>query len=235
MRLALLLAAAGIAGAACDRAHVPGPSPLTITVLAFGDSITEGQNGDPPAGLCGQLLCVDVPNAYPTLLASRLQTAYVGGTITMVNAGRGGEPAIGQGETRLPAEIASSHPGALTLLHGTNDAIGGQSPAAITQALRNMIRSARSSGVTYVVVSTLLPQRPGGNPPRGTAAAAIPGINDAIRPMVTAEGAVLVDAYASFVGHETTYLASDGLHVTPGGNQVLSQLFFQGLSQALGR
>jgi lysophospholipase L1-like esterase len=229
------VAALGVAATACERAHLPGPSPITLTILAFGDSITEGQNGDPPPGTCGQLLCVDVPNAYPTLLLSRLHTANPGSTITVVNAGRGGEPAIGLGEARLPMEIAAARPNALTLLDGTNDAIGGQTPAAIAQALRNMIRSARTAGVTHVVVSTLLPQRPGGTPPRGTAAAAIPGINDAIRPMVTSEGAILVDAYASFVGHETTYLANDGLHVTPTGNQVLSQLFFQALSQALNR
>ena len=233
-RLPLLVAALAVAAPACTRAHLPGPTPLTLTVLAFGDSITEGQNGDPPPGTCGQLLCVDVPNAYPTLLLSRLTSAYTG-TISVVNAGRGGEPAIGQGEARLPVEIAATRPNALTLLDGTNDAIGGQSPAAIATALRNMIRSARSAGVTYVLVSTLLPQRPGGTPPRGTAAAAIPGINDAIRPMVASEGAILVDAYAAFVGHETTYLANDGLHVTPSGNQVLAQLFFTALSGAAGR
>ena len=233
--MTLLVAALGLAASACERAHLPGPTPLTLTVLAFGDSITEGQNGDPPPGACGQLLCVDVPNAYPTLLLSRLNTSYPGGEITVVNAGRGGEPAIGLGEARLPVEIAAAHPQALTLLDGANDAIGGQSPAAIATALRNMIRSARSAGVAHIAVSTLLPQRPGGTPPRGTAAAAIPGINDAIRPMVTSEGAILVDAYAAFVGRETTYLANDGLHVTPAGNQVLSQLFFQALAQAINK
>jgi lysophospholipase L1-like esterase len=235
VRTVLLLAALAGATAACERAHGAAPSAITLTVLAFGDSITEGQNGDPPPGACGQLLCVDLPNAYPTLLLSRLETTYTGSAITVVNAGRGGEPAIAQGEARLPAELSAANPDALALLHGTNDAIGGQTPAAIAQALRNMIRTARSQGVTHIIVSTLLPQRPGGTPPRGTAAAAIPGINDAIRPMVTNEGAILVDAYASFVGHETTYLANDGLHVTPAGNQVLSQLFFQALIQALNR
>ena len=235
MTRTLLFVALSIAAAGCERAHIPGPTPLTLTVLAFGDSITEGQNGDPPPGACGQLLCVDVPNSYPTQLLSRLTAAYAGGEITVVNAGRGGESAIGLGEARLPVEIAAAHPQALTLLDGTNDAIGGQSPAAIATALRNMIRSARTAGVVHIAVSTLLPQRPGGTPPRGTAAAAIPGINDAIRPMITSEGAILVDAYAVFVGHETTYLGNDGLHVTPAGNQILSQLFFQALSQALNK
>ena len=43
------------------------------------------------------------------------------------------------------------------------------------------------------------------------------------------------DRNGVFVGHETTYLANDGLHVTPAGNQILSQLFFQALSQALNK
>jgi len=33
----------------------------------------------------------------------------------------------------------------------------------------------------------------------------------------------------------TMYLGNDGLHVTPAGNQILSQLFFQALSQALNK
>ena len=51
--------------------------------------------------------------------------------------------------------------------------------------------------------------------------------------MVTSEGATLVDAYSAFLGHETTYLANDGLHVTPTGNQVLAQTFFNAMRSAI--
>ena len=216
---------------ACTRAHVLRPSPFTLDIVAFGDSITEGQNGDAPPGLCGQLLCIDVPNAYPTVLAGNLADGYPHGTIDVVNAGLGGEPAIGAGESRLPGVLATHSPQALLLLHGTNDLLANRPPADIATAIRNMIRTARSSGVTYVFVGTLLPQRAGGTPPRGTAGALVVPANNAIRPVVAAEGAILVDTYGAFVGNETTYLANDGLHVTPTGNRVIASLFFALLSQ----
>jgi lysophospholipase L1-like esterase len=232
--LAVLSAMLVLVGA-CDRAHLPRPSPpFSLTVLAFGDSITEGQNGDPPPGLCGQLQCIDLPNAYPTLLAGRLEEAYPTSPITVVNAGRGGEPAIGVGEARLPMELAAHQPDALLLLMGTND-LGPATPAEIASALRRMIITARNAGVTHILVSTLLPQRPGGTPPRGGSFEKVAPANEAIRPMVAAQGAILVDAYAAFAGNEALYLANDGLHVTPLGNHVLANLFFNGLQAALGQ
>ncbi len=203
-------------------------------MLAFGDSITEGQNGDPPPGLCGQLLCIDVPNAYPTILAGLLEDAYPSAVITVVNAGRGGEPAIDVGEARLPIDLAAHRPDVLLLLMGTND-LGPATPAEIAAALRRMILSARSAGVPHILVSTLLPQRPGGTPPRGESFEKVAPANDAIRPMVTFQGAVLVDAHAAFVGQETVLLANDGLHVTPQGNVVLANLFFHALQAVLGQ
>jgi lysophospholipase L1-like esterase len=181
------------------------------------------------------LLCVDVPHAYPTVLGAMLESSYPQSTTSVFNAGLGGEPAAGQGEARLPTVLAAQNPQVLLLLDGTNDLLGGQAAAipTIVNALRNMIHSARSMGVQYIFVSTLLPQRPGGTPPRGTASAFVAQANDAIRPMVTSEGAALVDAYVAFLGHETTYLANDGLHVTPTGNQVLAQTFFNAMKAGI--
>ena len=231
-RVLLLLSGTLIAvSLACTRAHILKPSPFTMTIVAFGDSITEGQNGDPPPGLCGQLLCVDVPHAYPTVLNSKLDIGYPQGTITVVNAGLGAEPAIGAGEARLPGVLAAYHPDVLLLLHGTNDLLSQRTPTEISTALANMIRTARAAGVTYIFVGTLLPQRAGGTPPRGTAGALVVPTNNAIRPMVASEGAILVDTYAPFAGQETTYLGNDGLHVTPLGNQTLAQWFYTALVQ----
>ena len=229
-RIVTVLLAFGVV--ACDRVS-SGPTPLLIKILAFGDSITEGQNGNPPAGPCGQLLCIDLPNAYPTVLIGLLDDAFRRRSFAIVNAGIGGEPAVGIGEARLPHALASYSPEILLLLHGTNDLLGGQSPANISNALRNMIRTAKTQGVPHIFVSTLLPQRPGGTPPRGTASAFVVPANNAIKPMIASEGAVLVDGYAAFVGHESTYLANDGLHLTPLGNEVLAELFFQAIDAAV--
>jgi lysophospholipase L1-like esterase len=44
--------------------------------------------------------------------------------------------------------------------------------------------------------------------------------------MVAAEGAVLVDSYGKFVGHEAEYVNVDGLHLRPAGYQALADSFF---------
>ena len=207
------------AGAACE-VHSPKPSPFTLHTVAFGDSITEGQNGDAPPGLCGQLLCVDVPHAYPTVLGVMLESSYPESTTSVFNAGLGGEPAVGQGEARLPTVLSAQHPQALLLLDGTNDLLGGQAAA-----IPNLVDRAEKHdphGALRWACSTFSSARScrSGRVERrrrGTAAAFVAQANDAIRPMVTSEGAALVDAYTAFVGHETTYLANDGLHVTPTG------------------
>ena len=50
--------------------------------------------------------------------------------------------------------------------------------------------------------------------------------NFQIRQMAAVEGAVLVDAYDAFFGKEAVLIMSDGLHLTPAGNEVLAQTFY---------
>jgi len=44
--------------------------------------------------------------------------------------------------------------------------------------------------------------------------------------MARAEGAILVDPYPVFVGHESEYVADDGLHLRRAGYQALADTFF---------
>ena len=52
---------------------------------AYGDSLTEGQNGIPPF-----FTFIDTPNAYPTKLLARLDETFPGQGIVVINRGQSG-------------------------------------------------------------------------------------------------------------------------------------------------
>lgn len=215
------------------------PNQSSVTkYVAFGDSFTEGQNGRAIAGR----RIVDVPNAYPTKLQSLLNLEYPGQSITVGNFGVGGERVEDGVRSRLPGILSQQRPGALLLLDGYNNLLAacdfripGSANSAecvseiqrVTDQLREAIRLAKGAGVTYVFVSTLTPPGPqSGQFDRRIAPAAIVQANAKIAPAVRAEGAVLVDPYPLFLGHEAEYVAEDGLHLRPAGYQVLADTFF---------
>jgi lysophospholipase L1-like esterase len=220
-------------------------TPLLVSVtkyVAFGDSLTEGQNGR--VGLRGARV-VDVPNAYPTRLQSLLNLEYPGQGITVPNYGRGGEPIDNVAIGRLQTTLASEKPGALLLLHGYNNLLASCGPeksntAACTQAIsdvvfgiRDMIRVGHRAeyGVKYVFVSTLTPPGPylGIGNDRRIANDAIVRTNTGVANTARAEGATLVDTYPTFVGHEAEYVDQDGLHLRPAGYQALADSFFSAI------
>jgi lysophospholipase L1-like esterase len=212
---------------------------LTLAVtrfLAFGDSFTEGENGQ--TALLGSPI-VDVVNSYPTKLQALLNGAFSGAPIAVTARGVGGETAEA-GLARLPGVLATERPGALLLLEGYNN-LTGPCPAGsavtsacataittVVTALRGDIRLALASpGVRFVFVSTLTPSGPvTGTSDRRIAANAILQANDLLVPMIRAEGATLVDPHPLFLGHESQYVGADGLHLRPAGYQVLAETFF---------
>ena len=89
------------------------------------------------------------------------------------------------------------------------------------------MRNARAHGVRYIIVSTLTPPRKATGPrDRAIDIRAIQETNAKLMAMVTSENALLVDAYAAFLGREATLVGDDGLHLTAEGNQVLAGLFY---------
>jgi lysophospholipase L1-like esterase len=204
------------------------PTPTSIVVkshtigltniVAFGDSITAGENGlsgqpafvAPPT--CPEPLpdasalriqsaarpqSIDLPNSYPTLLLNML-TANFTQAITMDNRGWPGE-ATGQGVTRLSCVLAVDHPDTLLLLEGINTlAQGDFSQTAIAQTvndLRTDIQNAHAAGVSFIFVGTLLPTGncdPTHSTCNGTKSD-IPSINaanDGIRSMVSSQSSL---------------------------------------------
>lgn len=229
--------------ATCSFAVTLSATALSATkFVAFGDSVTEGQNGR----IAGGMRVVDLPSAYPTKLQSLFDFEFPGQGITVVNEGKGRE-SLEVGVKRLPGILASQHPDALLLLDGYNDLASckpGQTtlPRCLTaigvvvNKLRECIQIAHDPryGVRYIFVSTLTPPGPVSGPnDRRRDAGAIAETNARLRPMVPAEGAILVDPYPQFLGHEAEYVDIDGLHLRPAGNEVLARMFFSAIKAAI--
>lgn len=221
---------------------------LTIGVtkyLAFGDSVTEGQNGL-PLGL--PLEFIDPVNSYPTKLQALLEGAFPGQGVTVLNRGIGGEPAQ-DARIRLPGVLAQDRPGALTIIDGYNNLLAAcktRDVSSVTPqcaaevevsvgALREMVRIARNAGVAHVFVGTVTPSGPHIPPvnDRRLLPAAVDLLNAKIRLQIPNEGGIVVDLYARFLGHEAEYNGPDGLHILPAGNQAIAEAFFAAIKTAV--
>lgn len=216
-------------------------TPLLLSVtkyVAFGDSLTEGENGR--ALFLGRGF-IDPTATYPVNLQALLNTEYPGQSITVPNHGNSGD-SVEDGLRKLPGVLGPEHPGALLLLMGYNNLLFPCAPGLsntsecaqkisdVASGIREMIRIARRPeyGVKYIFVSTLTPPGPylGGGHDRRIANDAIVRTNTGITSMVRSEGATLVDTYPRFIGHEAEYIDQDGLHLQPAGYHALAESFF---------
>ncbi len=196
--------------------------------LAFGDSLTKGENG------CN-IYCaenIDYGYEYPTLLQALLAARYTQQAITVRESGQGGETAAA-GTYRLRAELQSFQPDALLLLEGVNEFFFGESPVA---ALRVGVRMAKDAGVK-VFLATLPPQIPGMK--RAWGVAELPTVNAMIRDLASQEQVVLVDVFEALNTNVHQYVSSpevyeepneaDGLHLTRAGRIKLAETFFEAI------
>jgi lysophospholipase L1-like esterase len=230
--------------AACSfKVTLKGVAIAATRYSAIGDSFTEGQNGQPPR-------FVDTPNAYPTKLQLALDTAYPGQGIVVLNHG---EPGSGQRiaviDENVKTFVRADRPDVVLLEGGYNDLLGdcGNGPTntppcqdaigRVPVGYRDCIRHAReaSSTVKYVFAATLTPPGPHVPPSndRRISNTAITQTNVGIRQTIAREGAVLVDLYPLFVGHEAEYVDTDGLHLRPAGYQVMADAFFAAIQKTI--
>jgi lysophospholipase L1-like esterase len=220
---------------ATDKAQHTAACSFTITVvpppylkytrhLAFGDSLTEGQDGLPSATTASRYvpLVVRPEIAYPTRLQERFTALYTAQTTQVINRGKGGEKAV-EGATRLPGEITTYRPEVVLLLEGANDIFGGNTSgvASAAVALRAMVRETRARGLP-VYLATLPPENPAGS--RGGGYALVVPLNTEIQRIATEEGAVLVDIYTAFNG-DLTLIGPDGLHPNEAGYLRMAETF----------
>jgi lysophospholipase L1-like esterase len=245
--------------ASCTFPVVVQPPPkLSVTsFLAFGDSITWGEDGAAAASASasGQHVYVQlVGRTYPDDLQSALRARYAQQQVSVTNAGCPGESlsdpgTIGDKSTCLGARsddpsafrrftsLAATHQwGAVLLMEGSNDVntAAGDSTVLPTAAsyLRQMVDAARANGMR-VIVATVPPMAPPGVPSRTKGSAIVPTYDDMVRAVATSENIPLADVYAAFGSDAPTLIGFDGLHPNPSGYQRIADTFLGAIEKSL--
>jgi lysophospholipase L1-like esterase len=191
-------------------------------IMAFGDSLTEGQtitSNDPYD------LHAPPQTAYPTVLNQLLTARYTDQTIAVFNRGQPGEQAS-RALTRFIAAFSADAPNAVVLMEGyndvrqePNDVIGINNAIA---GVSELAREARRRGAR-VFICTLAPGRPGRlEIQRST----LDFINTRLRQIATSEGAVLVDVFGALLPEVNANVSIDGLHLTPLGYRRVAETVF---------
>jgi len=223
---------------------VQWPPRLDLTrFIAFGDSITRGENGDTtlkfalenPLNLHYPRFVL-VGREYPTVLLNLLTDRYRTQQITVTNRGVLGERA-GAPQTLADfiAVVSSRSFDVVLLMEGTNDIYGGSggNPLGIPPAIANvrrMIAEARTRGVR-VFLATIPPQNPAGA--RGALGyQTVPLLNAEIRTLATAEGVPLVDVFNAY-NNDFSKLSVDGLHPNADGFALIARTFYDVIRERL--
>lgn len=234
MRLIALVSSLALS-AACSSGIGPSTSiviPLPVTptpqtvkllsvtrIMAYGNSITEGQPGvgtplpQPDPSTPGD------SRSYPFKLQQMLNAQYPSQKLSVYNAGKGGDSAVGS-VTRLESVLGQLHPEVVILFLGENDLNAGTPIPAVTGAMSTLIDTARGSGA-YVLLSTISRQRVGGQ--RAGAPQQIVPYNTALFDVATVHAAQLVDIYPLITDD---LVGPDGLHLTEAANATLAAAYF---------
>ena len=197
----------------------PAPRLAITRIMAFGNSITQGVNGDDRTSF--------VPAPYPSILQTALNARYYDQTVTVTSEGVGGE-VTSMGLGRFPSALSADHPDLVLLEEGINEINPAVESAIAPMAdnLRSMAKLAKAHGA-QIFIATLLPERAG--PPRNLTPSIIPAANNAIRTAAALEGVPVVDLYAGFGGGPDPYIGADGLHPNQSGYQRIADLFFDAI------
>jgi len=215
------------------RVTVQAPPKLSVTrFVAFGDSMTVGEDGNLVVSEFGPFVQVSAP--YPSLLRSLLAARYTTQSTSVSNQGLRGEPLAYKSAAlpppappRFSQVLAGGQYDAALILEGANDLQNRDDhdiPPAIA-ALQSMVRDARSRGVR-VVLATLPPENPQGR--LGLAWSLVPTFNTQLKAMAAAENVPFADLYVAFGGDQPDFslLSSDGLHPNQTGYQKVADTFF---------
>jgi lysophospholipase L1-like esterase len=237
---------------------LPPPRLGVVTILAFGDSITEGEV--PMAGEFGVgPRIVEPDNSYPADLTTLLGQRYTAqgairidaftlgpgntticstnppplGTsgIVVINAGCLGERAEDATTlSRLDNKLVTYHPDVVLLLEGVNDLNRATSIPAAVRGVQALISAARNRGAN-VIVGTLLPEI-ASDVNAGSSNLIVP-FNNLLVPAAIAAGAVVVDLYSDISTDVTDWISPfDGLHPTEAGYQEMARVFFNSIKNA---
>jgi len=207
----------------------PPPPPPRLGVdriLAFGDSLTEGES----SGVFSPIILPGshdpstpgVTSSYPAKLQGLVDARYTDQQIRIFNGGRGGERAS-DAYPRMLELISQLTPQVIIIMTGVNDLNGGASISTTADAIEELVKGARARGLT-VLLSTLPRQVEGGR--RAYSIDEVVPYNDTIRRIAAKEAVTLVDIYPHLTDG---YITPDGLHITEEGNALLATLYLDAI------
>ena len=220
------------------------PKLSTTSFLAFGDSVTAGEDGQNSIAPSVSLMSARVHPAvlfpfamrYPSELQQMLADRYKTQSPTVDNQGVPGEAANNPDTAkRLSSLLGSRRYSVVLIMEGTNDLYDRDDkifPAAY-DGLRAMLRDAKSRSVRPYL-ATIPPMNPSACVPvcRGLAWSLVAGFNDGVRSLAASEGVTLVDVYQGFGGN-FALLGPDGLHPSAEGYTKIADIFFASIKATL--
>jgi lysophospholipase L1-like esterase len=229
--------------AACTFAVSVAPPPtITLTrFMAFGDSLTAGENGAASLTAAGAgdrfypRVFFPPSRTYPGVLQQLLTSRYTTQSIVVFNNGQPGER-VAERDTlsRFSRSLSGGAFEVVLIMEGANDLADRDS--RITESaianLREMIRDAKSRNVRPFL-ATLPPESPTGF--RSLQWSLVPPFNEALKSLAASEGVTLVDVYTALFTDMARYVGFDGLHLTEEGYAKVADVFFTSLKTELER
>lgn len=233
-------------------APLPPPALIVTSFLAFGDSITLGEDGrnsttSASAPFHPRVL-LPPEQRYPAVLLQDLITRYTtqAATLRVDNAGKAGEaisdPATSDGPNAITRfdGLLSGH-GAVLIMEGTNDlpkahvaaskAVQDDILSTAAAGLRTMVRDAKASGIRPFL-ATIPPMDPAGSRGQTFGWELVPNFNDRIAVIAGLEQVPLVDINKAFAGN-LGLLGFDGVHPTAEGYKRIADTFFDAIKSTL--
>ena len=236
--------------AMCTFTVVVQPPPIiaVTSFLAFGDSITWGEDGTngpsttqawhPEVQLTGQ--------TYPDDLEKELQARYLQQMPTVTECGYRGETLTVQQDDgswvpnqaavdRFLTNIGTGQYRAVLIMEGSNDLSVSRDSNVMGPAvgvLQTMVDSAKAAGM-HPFLATIPPMVPPGDPSRTAGSALVPAYDNMIKTLAGNEGVPLVDVYGAFGTNAPTLIGFDGLHPNAAGYQLIADTFFAAIKTVL--
>jgi lysophospholipase L1-like esterase len=233
----------------------PAPRLSVTRFVAFGDSLTWGEDGRSslrlltPSDWAHQAIRFPSAQQYPTVFRRDLEIRYTLQKFKVDNAGCPGEyagppPAGTQDAAQRFSDVLKGlgdcdglYPGGgpydvVLLMEGTND-VGGQDALLFSPAianLRKMVREAKNRGVKPYI-ATIPPKKMSGS--RSFGWALVPTFNDLLKSMASSENVPVVDVYDALYPQIGDYIGDDGLHPTAAGYAKIADTFFAAIMETL--
>jgi lysophospholipase L1-like esterase len=228
----------------------PPPTLLVTSFLAFGDSITWGEDGNSTTTITPSrfLPRFQLPpgQIYPDVLRQELAARYSTQTVRVDNGGKPGEaitnPATVDDPTALTRfnGLLPGH-GSVLIMEGTNDlqkahVAANQSAqddilASAAAGLRQMVRNAKASGMRPFL-ATIAPMNPTGSRGQTYGWDLVSNFNDRVASVAANEQIPLVDVNKAFAGN-LSLLGPDGVHPTAAGYKVIADAYFDAIKSTL--